>query len=132
MVHQLTISIGATKAEIDFEYISQGLQGAIFRCKATNKTIEPTDTALKVYFSSGMDLDKLQKIETQLTQQGLHYPVYDWIRLYDRVTGVNLTAKFEEFLSGRRELEMKDFRKSKIREAVAREIARLHGGGSFH
>lgn len=65
----------------------------------------------------------MQRIETQLSQQGLHYPVYKW------VSRANLTAKFEKFLSGKRVLNKEDFNKADIREAVARQVAQLHGAG---
>ena len=114
-----TRTLGAATDEIKFKYIAQGAQGAIYRCQAENEAIVPNDTALKVYFDGELDLEKLEKIDTQLTEQNLRYPVYDWIK----------GAKFEEFLSGRRDLDPEDFARADIREAVARQFARLHGGG---
>ena len=118
-VFDFILTLGAASDEIKFKYIAQGAQGAIYRCQADNEAITPNDTALKVYFDGDLDLDKLEKIDTQLTEQKLRYPVYDWVK----------GAKFEEFLSGRRDLDPEDFDRDDIREAVARQFARLHGGG---
>ena len=100
------LNSGASESEVGFKYIAQGEQGVIYRCQAENESIEPNDTALKVYFDNGLDFDKLEKIDTQLTEQKLRYPVYEWVK----------GAKFEEFLTGRRDLESEDFAKSEIRD----------------
>ena len=72
-----------------------------------------------------MELRNLEKIEIKLSQQGLRYPVYKWVR------EANLTAKFEQFLSGKRVLHKNDLKKGHIREAIARQAARLHSAGLF-
>ena len=113
------MNLGASEAEVSFKFIEQGAQGVTYRCQAENESIELNDTALKVYFDNELDLDKLEKIDTQLTEQKRRYPVYEWVK----------GAKFEEYLSGRRDLTNEDFAKPEIREAVARQFARLHGGG---
>ena len=112
--------LGATADSISFKYIAQGAQGAIYRCQTSEENISPNDSALKLYFpDSELNLTRLEEIDTQLTQQGLRYPVYDWVE----------GGKFEEFLSGRRDLENEDFGNPEIRKAVAQQFARLHGGG---
>ena len=55
----------------------------------------------------------------QLIEQGLRYPVYEWVD----------NAKFEQFLTGKRILTVADFANANVRSAVARQFARLHGGG---
>ena len=55
----------------------------------------------------------------QLIEQGLRYPVYEWVD----------NAKFKQFLTGKRILTVADFANANVRSAVARQFARLHGGG---
>ena len=106
--------------KIEFKYIAAGAQGAIYRCQVDDESITPNDTALKLYFNDDtLNMTKLEEIDMQLTAQALRYPVYDWVE----------SGKFEQFLVGKRDLEIADFANADLRSAVARQFARLHGGG---
>ena len=54
-----------------------------------------------------MDLDKIERIDTGLSAQGLRYPVYEYIRLpkSDEPKYPATIGKFEQFLSGKKDFE---------------------------
>ena len=53
----------------------------------------------------------LEAIDVQLTEQGVRYPVYEWVQQPDWY----IRAKFEEILSGK-----KDFRDEGFNDPLAR------------
>ena len=63
-------------------------------------------------------------IDTQLTEQGVRYPVYQW------AGGI---GKVEEFLSGRTDFdddrEVSSFENKTLRLAVVQKLAALHSAG---
>ena len=65
-------------------------------------------------------------IDTQLTEQGVRYPVYQW------TGGI---GKIEEFLSGRTDFdddtEISSFQNKTLRHAVIQRLAILHSAGSL-
>ena len=62
-------------------------------------------------------MTELALIDTQLTEQGIRYPVYEWIPQ---------KGKFEEFLDDK--TSAPDFNNEKVRTATAQRIALLHNG----
>ena len=116
---------------------------AIYKC-GTKADIEPNVTALKVFYDSStknfteigiqnhirfliklealskMEISiwkpiKLSLIDRQLFEQGVRYPVYEWV--YNE-------ALFEEFLSGYVDYGDSDFSNEQERLAVTRKIDR--------
>ena len=65
-------------------------------------------------------------IDTQLTEQGVRYPVYQW------TGGI---GKIEEFLSGRTDFDddtkISSFENKTLRHAVVQRLATLHSAGSL-
>ena len=59
----------------------------------------------------------MELIDTQLTEQGIRYPVYEWIP--DK-------GKFEEFLGDKD--TGPDFSNPQVRTATAQRLALLHTG----
>ena len=86
--------------------------------------VQSNDLALKLYFNEDMNTTKLEEIDVQLSAQGLRYPVYDWVS----VRGIG-NGKFVKRPRDKRVAETADFRSGELRSAVARQFAKLHGGG---
>ena len=115
--------------------LAQGAQSIIFKCSNENFTqpdcepkCKPDKTALKIYFTSeDKNFTELEMIDTQLTEQGVRYPVYQW------TGGI---GKVEEFLSGRTDFdddrEISTFENKTLRLAVVKRLATLHSAGSLN
>ena len=111
---------------------AQGAQSIIYKCYNENFTqpacepnCKPDVTALKIYFTSeDKNFTELEMIDTQLTEQGVRYPVYQW------TGGI---GKVEEFLSGRTDFEddteVPSFENKTLRLAVVQRLATLHSSG---
>jgi len=111
------------------KYLANGAQSIIYKCSNDNFTqpdcepsCKPDVAALKIYFSSkDKNFTELEMIDTQLTEQGVRYPVYQW------AGGI---GKVEEFLSGRTDFdddrEVSSFENKTLRLAVVQKLAALH------
>ena len=77
----------------------------------------PSETALKIYFFSdpmAKDWQELEAIDLQLTKQGARYPVYEWVYKPDWP----IRAKFEQFLSGKKDFQDEGFDDPLVREGI--------------
>merc|ERR1712062_843366 len=113
---------GAATESISNKYIASGAEGNIYECSTSDPTYSndqvPSNSALKLYFApEGKNLTEMELIDTQLTEQGIRYPVYEWIP--DK-------GKFEEFLGDRD--TGPDFSNQQVRTATAQRLALLHTG----
>ena len=60
------------------------------------------------------DWQELEAIDLQLTQQGARYPVYEWVYKPDWP----IRAKFEQFLSGKKDFQDEGFDDPLVREGI--------------
>ena len=106
---------GYTGATAEVTLLGGGAEASVYKCEITDPIV-PNVAALKIYHDTeGRNITELKAMDEQLTQQGLRYPVYEWM---------DDKAKFEEFLDGKS--DNPDFSNSEIRTTVAQTIARLH------
>ena len=86
-------------------------------------------SVLKIYFDGGdIDLNKIEKIDKGLTAQDLRYPVYEYVHLPASTDPEwpKTTAKFEEFLSNRKDFEEQAIEPKEARIEIAKRFGKLH------
>ena len=86
-------------------------------------------SALKIYWDeSPLDLEKIEKIETGLAAQNLRYPLYNYVHLpaSENPYWPETTAKFEEFLSDRKDFNEISIEPNVVRLEIAKRLGKLH------
>ena len=73
-----------------------------------------------------MDLDKIEKIDTGLAEQNLRYPLYGYVHLPASLEWPDTIAKFEEFLSDRKDFNEISIEPSDVRMEIAKRLGELH------
>lgn len=71
---------------------------------------------------------KIEKIDKGLTAQSLRYPVYEYVHLPASTDPEwpKTTAKFEEFLSNRKDFEEQPIEPREARLEIAKHFGKLH------
>jgi len=111
------------------EYLANGAESVIYKCQIgendqLNDAQVPEITALKIYFrSETKNFTEMREIDMQLTEQGVRYPVYEYMELNG-----GEWAKFEQFLAGKMNFQglQTQFKEPIVYQEVIRQIARLH------
>ena len=89
---------------------------------------------LKIYFDgSELDLTKIEKIDKGLTAQNLRYPVYEYVHLPASTDPEwpKTIAKFEEFLSDRKDFENVSIEPKAARLEIAKKFGKLHSAADL-
>ena len=91
-------------------------------------------SVLKIYFDgTDIDLNKIEKIDQGLTAQNLRYPVYEYVHLPASTNPEwpKTTAKFEEFLSNRKDFEEQSIEPKEARLEIAKRFGKLHSAADI-
>ena len=91
-------------------------------------------SVLKIYFDgTEIDLKKIEKIDEGLTAQNLRYPVYEYVHLPASTDPKwpKTTAKFEEFLSNRKDFEEQPIEPREARLEIAKKFGKLHSASDI-
>ena len=91
-------------------------------------------SVLKIYFDGSLlDFAKIEKIDKGLTAQNLRYPVYEYVHLPASINPAwpKTTAKFEEFLSNRKDFEEQPIEPKEARLEIAKRFGKLHSASDI-
>ena len=91
-------------------------------------------SVLKIYFDGAdIDLNKIEKIDKGLTAQNLRYPVYEYVHLPASTDPEwpKTIAKFEEFLSNRKDFEEQSIEPKEARLEIAKRFGKLHSAADI-
>ena len=88
---------------------------------------------MKIYWDeSPLDLDKIEKIDTGLAEQNLRYPsLYGYAHLPATLEWPDTIAKFEEFLSDRKDFNEISIEPSEVRMEIAKRLGKLHSANDI-
>ena len=100
-----------------------------FNTKYDNSKTFKKRLVLKIYKDGSLiDLAKAEKIDKGLTAQNLRYPVYNYVHLAKSTDPEwpKTTAKFEEFLSDRKDFKNVPIEPKEARLEIAKRLGKLH------
>ena len=86
-------------------------------------------SALKIYYDdNALDMEKVEAIDTQLAEQDLRHPLYDYVHYSasDYPGWPDTIAKFEEFLEDRISFADIPIEPREARLEIARRFGKLH------
>ena len=86
-------------------------------------------SVLKIFFDHiELDFARMWRIDEGLTSQNLRYPVYEYVHLpaSTKPEWPKTTAKFEEFLSNRKDFENQPIEPKEARLEIAKRFGKLH------
>ena len=149
--------LNAASSTIETKYLAHGGQAVIYTCETDDSSFTGSShnppvpnksgkdkfrnnlwltniSVLKIYFEDTLiDLAKIEKIDKGLTSQNLRYPVYEYVHLPASINPKwpKTTAKFEEFLSNRKDFKNQPIEPKEARLEIAKRLGKLHSASNI-